>query len=119
MDRLDYDQYQTQIEAMREENASVDYSAIEDARDRGDREAVAYYESGTDWTPSVLKRDDDVMVQGEARRVVGPAIGRQYFLAWNTGESGLGVYPLVDVTDRAPLDPEEEPMPVVPPPEVP
>lgn len=116
---------QGDLEAMRALTYPNDY------RDDVSRKEVAYYQDeNDDWHPSVLKRDDDIMVipgdvendqngTPQAARVLGPGNGRQWFMAYTYQEPygwGTGQYLLSNVRDRAPVDTEETPMPVIPPP---
>jgi hypothetical protein len=92
--------------------------------DRRTRAHIAYYhaEDGS-FQPSRLKQYDHVaMGSPEAVAVVAmPARGRQYFLAYAPAYYGaqLVTLPWTLVSDRAPVNPAEEPMPInVPPPDV-
>jgi hypothetical protein len=91
---------------------------IDDRRDIVDRDVVAYYEDDNgQWQPSPLKVGDDVVIAGQnAGRVVGPAAGRGWFTMVEPSEWGptVGTYMLLSVTDRAPLDENETPMPLIP-----
>lgn len=65
---------------------------------------------------SVLKVDDDVLARdGNAYRVLSPAPGRDRFTAWGMTDWGMTTTSLAlsDVTDRAPADPNEIPMPIL------
>lgn len=73
----------------------------------------------TDVCPgSPIKIDDDVKVRtdGGSYRVIAPAPGRDRFTAWGMSpDFGMMMttsFALADVTDRAPADPNETPMPV-------
>lgn len=74
---------------------------------------------------SFLKRDDDITIQGSIIvRVVGPARGATcvltYYPPWFGDDAmAIDIPNKTDITDRAPFDPEEEPMPVFPPEEPP
>lgn len=66
---------------------------------------------------SPLKIDDDVLANGDSYRVLCPSVGRDRFMAfgitgWGPTTTSLA---LSEVTDRAPLDANETPMPVIPP----
>ena len=96
-------------------------AGLQDARDYLIRDVIAYYEDPTapgTWHPSKLRENDDVIVYGQRIRVVGPAEGRGWFAGVTSEEWGttLSVYPLADITDRAPADPNEPgpPMPLSP-----
>jgi len=90
-----------------------------DPLDKSDREEIA--------PGSVLKLYDDVEIYGYLYgRVIAPAAGRtQFFVYWFDPVSGghntaiYGTDPPDQITDRAPADPTETPMPIVPPPESP
>lgn len=117
MERIDEQVDQERIEYWRQYN--VDAAATEDQvldpLDRRDREDVI---AGT-----YLKRDDDILLAGSIPvRIVGPGSGRLVLIAMNEdwfGDEALGfeITP-GDVTDRAPVDPEETPMPIAPQPEM-
>lgn len=71
-----------------------------------------------------LKDDDDVEVSsGTHVRVVCPGRGRGWFYCWWYEAMFrtwmVGQMEAVNVTDRAPADPDEEPMPIFPEPEPP
>lgn len=73
---------------------------------------------------SPLKEGDDVFIgeHGHATRVACAGTGREHFYAcYISPEDGPWVskYTVQQITDRAPLDPSETPMPVLPPPEEP
>jgi hypothetical protein len=66
-----------------------------------------------------LKDDDDVEINnGNRVRVLCPGRGLGYFYSWGYdalfGSWVLGQYEASSVTDRAPADPEETPMPIFP-----
>jgi len=89
-----------------------------DMRSRTD---VAWYGDGETWAPTLLKRDDDVIMCGIPFRVVGPSADRKFVTVYNqqmVGDMCL-YFDAASVTDRAPFDPEETPMPVIPEPEPP
>lgn len=81
------------------------------------REVVCYFATaaGT-WQPTRLKRGDHVLVLGVLRVVVAmPARNRQRFLAYAPdvfGDDALRPIEWSAVTDRAPADPTESPMPL-------
>jgi hypothetical protein len=111
---------QARIDELRQN--AVDASATEDAEkeplDRRDREHVAYYQdpSTSEWLPTALKRDDDVIWAGVIpSRVVGPAEGREWLQVYHP-DLGDMVYPIhwSYVSDRAPLDTQEAPLPIGP-----
>lgn len=69
---------------------------------------------------SVLKRDDDVIIaEVIPMRVIGPARGGNvifgYYPDW-FGDDAIGfeITPTTIITDRAPFDTEEDPMPIFP-----
>lgn len=88
-----------------------------DMRSRTD---VAWYnlDDGTS-AATLLKRDDDVVLCGIPWRVVGPARDRRFVTLYNQQMCGdmAMTFDVTGVTDRAPLDPEEPPMPIIPEPE--
>jgi hypothetical protein len=97
-----------------------DNSAAEDTEldplDRRDRADVI--------VPSYLKRDDDIeigVIGGVKTRIVGPGPGRYMALIYYPEWFGDEAIPLQlnpgDVTDRAPANTEEDPMPCWPEPE--
>jgi hypothetical protein len=105
-------------------DARIDANGIptEDASgilvDRKDREEIAYYED-TDgsWKPYLVKQDDDVMIADSfSVRVLGPARDRRYFAAYKPEWFGRSIIPIEAsaITDRAPLDSGETPMPIRP-----
>jgi hypothetical protein len=141
MERLDADVDQERVEFWRVDQVAAARTRGEDDDlteqvnaqfiDRRDRAVVAYYwdpeaESGQDpelgeiikgaWRPSHLKRDDDVICGGIPLRVVGPARDRGFFLGlyppW-FGDSVMACEAL-SITDRAPANAGEPPMPVIP-----
>lgn len=63
---------------------------------------------------SRLKRDDDVYISNQVVRVIGPARDERWFYALS--ETPWGFYDVPfdgqHITDRAPADPNEEPMPI-------
>jgi hypothetical protein len=77
-----------------------------------------YTEYGDPVPESVLKLDDDVMWAGLVLRVVWGTDDPNSFLAYNQDVFGDTVpsFDARQIEDRAPLDPEEEPMPIFPPP---
>ncbi len=89
-----------------------------DPLDRRDRSVVVYYKDQNNADqPSALKRGDDVEWCGIQIRVVGPARDRNFFLGYYDPWFGDMILPCSDVqyvTDRAPQDTNETPMPVVP-----
>lgn len=71
-----------------------------------------------------LKDSDDVTVGGIQARVICPGEALGWFYAWtwdlfDPNKIVLGQYEAQYVTDRAPVDPEETPMPIFPEPESP
>lgn len=84
--------------------------------DRCDRPHLAYYQAADGrWVPSSIKINDDVMLWGcIPARVCGPACNRTYFSVYNQNWFGNMTLPveITAVSDRAPADPEEEPMPL-------
>lgn len=69
------------------------------------------------WLPTALKRDDDLILFDVCPvRVIGPARGRTEFMAYCPAWFGDQPVPfqLAYITDRAPADPNETPMPIVP-----
>lgn len=87
--------------------------------DRRDRPEVCYYlDANGRWKPTDLKRGDHVMfAQMLPVRVIGPARGRGFFLAyWPEGNMGGGLLtlPVENISDRAPLDENATPMPLFP-----
>lgn len=66
-----------------------------------------------------LKEGDDVFCNGQVYRVVCPARGIGWFTGWSldpvTG-SVIGPIDAYQVTDRAPADPAEPPLPIFDPP---
>jgi hypothetical protein len=93
---------------------------LPDPLDRRNREHVAMYkdpQSG-EWLPTLLKRDDDVMAGGVPLRVVGPGRDRRQFLGFYNEWFGPDFLFPIDasaVTERAPADPSEQDMPIIPP----
>lgn len=89
--------------------------------DRRDREHVCYYQTADGrWLPTPLKRDDHVTACGLPLVVIGPGSTRTVFLGYYApwfGDMRLPVE-VAYIEDRAPLDPAEPPMPVIPTPEV-
>lgn len=65
-----------------------------------------------------LKPDDDVLVNGEIKRVVCPADYPGWFTSLTLDQNGYvwGTDDSTQVTDRAPADPEEDPLPIYEPP---
>lgn len=63
-----------------------------------------------------IKVDDDVLVNGEIKRVVAPADYPGWFTSLSLDQNGFvwGTDDSAQVTDRAPADPEEEPLPIYP-----
>jgi hypothetical protein len=61
-----------------------------------------------------IKVDDDVMVNGEIKRVVCPADYPGWFTSLALDQNGYvwGTDDSTQVTDRAPADPEEEALPI-------
>ena len=119
MERLS-DVDEERIEELRAERAS-NLSVREKqhpAEERRDRDVVAYAKDAQgEWVETPLKRDDDVSCGGAKIRVVGPAPGRDFFYGYRKhdvlGEL-LVVCNVAEVLDRAPKEPEEAPMPLVP-----
>lgn len=113
MDRLDADVDQERIEYWRQYNleASVTQDQTIPPEDRRDRAEVQ--------VGSNIKRDDDVLILDcIPLRVVGPGEGRKivlgYYPPWFGDEAiGFELNP-GDLTDRAPADPEEPPLPIWP-----
>jgi hypothetical protein len=99
------------------DTSNPDEGTLADPRTRA---VVAYYAADNgSWQPTRLKVYDHVMMLGIAPCVVaGPARGREYFLAYAPEYYGAQLVTLKwdIVTDRAPEDPEEEPMPIDEPP---
>jgi hypothetical protein len=84
--------------------------------DQRTRDVVAYYQDDNgEWHPTELKRDDDIEYQSAIPlRTIGPARERTNYITWCPWiEDALIVYPEY-VTDRAPVDPQETPMPIIP-----
>ncbi|HMJ10200.1 MAG TPA: hypothetical protein VK524_02285 [Polyangiaceae bacterium] len=88
--------------------------------DRRTREHVAYYEdeSGA-WLPSPLKQNDDVLCDGGIpMRIIGPGRGRDWIYAWckwdDVSINEAFTINLTMIVDRAPADPNETPMPLIP-----
>lgn len=93
--------------------------------DRRDRPHVVYYQAPDgSWQPTPLKNNDDVQVYAGAvppiyARVIGPANQRDWFSCWVEFSAEpydkMEMYVnVVDVADRAPVDPNETPMPLIP-----
>jgi hypothetical protein len=88
--------------------------------DRRTREHVAYYQDESDaWHPTPLKRNDDILCDGGIpMRVVGPARTRGNIMCWckwdDVGIDEAFIILLSMIVDRAPLDPNETPMPLIP-----
>lgn len=103
------------------ERIDVDGRPTEDENgilvDRRDREHVAYYQDAEGrWKPCALKIGDDVICGGLPLRVVGPARDRRFFTGYYApwfGDSTLPIEALY-VYERAPLDDQETPMPIIP-----
>lgn len=85
--------------------------------DRRDREHVCYYQDSQGrWKPTHLKRGDHVIAGGLPLEVIGPAGGREVFFGYYNAWFGDERLPIEVkyVYDRAPLDPNEPAMPVIP-----
>lgn len=98
-----------------EGNPTTDTSGL--LVDRCDRSVVAYYQDAQGrWKPSALKAGDDVICAGMPLRVAGPARGRGYFSGYYEPWFGDAVVPIeaAYVTERAPADSGETPMPIIP-----
>lgn len=82
--------------------------APEDRPDRADRSDLG-----------ALKDGDDVIASGTPVRVICPGRGRGWFYSMIIEEQGftIGQHEAQYVTDRAPADPNETPMPIFPEPE--
>lgn len=84
--------------------------------DRRMREVIAYYQDPSSaWLPTRLKANDHVMLIGAVAAVVAmPARGRDSILVYAPETYGPQLVTITSssVTDRAPLDPEEDPMPI-------
>lgn len=62
-----------------------------------------------------VQLDDDVLIEGKVRRVIGPARGEGSFYALVQNAEGRCIDVPFDgqlITDRAPADPLEEPLPI-------
>jgi hypothetical protein len=61
-----------------------------------------------------IKVDDDVLVNGEIKRVVAPADYPGWFTSLTLDQNGFvwGTDDSTQVTDRAPADPNEEALPI-------
>lgn len=61
-----------------------------------------------------VQRDDDVLYSEFPLRVIGPARGQGWFFALLEVPWGFTTTPLEGqyITDRAPADPEDEPLPI-------
>ena len=85
--------------------------------DRRTRPNVAYYvEANGSWQPTRLKYNDHVTVLGAMKGVVAMAArSRDFFLFYSPEFYGASLVALEakSITDRAPADPEEPPMPVI------
>lgn len=121
MDRLT-DVDQTRVEYWRAELKQRaddgDDDDFTDPRDRSNRDDVAFYQTGDgEWHPTALKRDDHVRIADVVNGVVvGPARDRRFVAIYNDtvfGDSPVW-FEWVVVTDRAPADTSETPMPIVP-----
>lgn len=84
-----------------------------DPKDRRDREHVV--------SPLCrIQRDDDIMYQGYPHRVIGPARAEGWLIClqeapWGFMDVSLDAGNTTDrefITDRAPADPNEEPLPI-------
>jgi len=98
-----------------EGNITTDESGI--FVDHCDRQVVSYYQDRQGrWKPTALKVGDDVICAGIPLRVVAPARGRGYFSGYYSPWFGETLVPIEAryVTERAPLDPNETPMPIIP-----
>lgn len=96
-------------------NVTTDPSGI--LVDRKDRQHVAYYQdSSGKWLPTALKRGDHVNCAGLPLVVVGPARGRTYFSGYYAPWFGDAIIPIeaAYTYERAPEDPQETPMPIIP-----
>lgn len=95
----------------------IDQERVEELRDQY-RALYPDYEKPC--PGSNLKLDDDVEWQGMHVRIVWGHDHPRYFNAYGPGYFGDVVVNLDGrlVTDRAPVDPEEPPLPIWPPPEV-
>jgi hypothetical protein len=85
--------------------------------DRKDREYVAYYQDSQGrWKPTLLKRGDHVICGGLPLVVIGPARDRRFFNGYYYPWFGDSVIPIeaLYVYERAPEDPNETPMPIIP-----
>lgn len=84
--------------------------------DKRMRSVVAYFSAPDgSWQPTALKQYDHVMMLGIAPCVVAmPARGRDYFLGYAPIYYGAQLMTLKwdIITDRAPEDAEEDPMPI-------
>lgn len=115
---------QRRVIELAEGNSGLDDDLLHDGSEDGlpanvdqrTREHIAYYEDDVgDWHPTELKRDDDIEYQGAIPlRVIAPARERTNYITWCPWiDDALIVYPEY-VTDRAPIDPLETPMPIIP-----
>lgn len=86
--------------------------------DRRDREHVAYYQTAEGaWKPLLLKRGDHVICAGLPLVVVGPGSHRTVFSGMYApwlGDNFVLPIEASYITDRAPADPTEDPMPIIP-----
>jgi hypothetical protein len=97
------------------ERLSLDQQRVEELR----AEWQGYYPDNAKPCPgSSLKLDDDVAWQGMHLRVVWGHDDPHFFNAYGPDYFGDAVVNLDGrlITDRAPANPEEEPMPIWPPP---
>jgi hypothetical protein len=113
VDRLDADIDQARVEYWRDYNKTA--AEIEDTdlplQDRRDRPDCLH--------GSNVKRDDDVLILDQIPlRVVGPGRGRKviigYYPPWFGDEAQSFEIEPGDLTDRAPADPLEPPLPIWP-----
>ena len=87
--------------------------------DRRDRTVLSYYQHADGrWLPSLIKEGDDISWYGLPLRVVGAARQRNcvscYYAPWFSDAIIPVDISTESVLDRAPLDPNETPMPVIP-----
>lgn len=118
MDRLTSEEIdQSRIEYWRalNHNSSAEQDTELDPLDRRDRADVI--------VPSFLKRDDDIEIAPLQikTRIIGPGSGRLmaliYYPPWFGDEAIAIQLQPGDISDRAPVDEEEDPLPVWPEPE--
>lgn len=87
------------------------------ALDHRNRPVIAYYQDANGlWKPANIKQGDHVICLGMPMEVSGAASGRGTFFGYYDSWFGDMQIPLDIswITERAPLDPNETPMPIIP-----